>query len=204
MSAMYQELHRALANIDDMQHPMDNAIRDVLGIALSFDTYKLRHEVRLLATRDVAKTVTEATGLHVDHVTVVTPDQVAAEMLLWPPKHTLWEEPALPALIRRAPEKHASITRYHHMVTQGIDDLAMYGVRKNHHRCERDLRDQLVRQFGHVAGDACANHLALCIVGDMDAVKRTGALLRLFHTAPFITRNPLNPHKLLILVDNDI
>lgn len=200
------ELRRLFsADIDERGHPMDNAIRDVLAVAITINTHRHWPSVRLLAIDDVARTVTQATGMLVDHVKLVTPQEVSAEMLLWTSKDTLWDMVLDRALTERAPQHALKIEHVHGIVTKEINELAKFGIRRNFYRYSGDVQDQLVRQFGKVAGDACANHIALCLAGDHDAVRRTGALVSLMVTAsPFMTRDPLNPHKLLILVDNDI
>lgn len=206
MLRLDHELRRMFPNSDERHSPIDNAIRDVLAVAITINTHWHWPSVRLLAIDDVARTVTQATGMLVDHVKLVTPTDIAAEMLLWSNKDTLWDREVVNELRRRyGPDSSFMLERLQNLVKNEINDLAKYSVRKNFSRYDRDVQDQLVRQFGKVTGDACANHIALCLVGDHDACKRTGALVSLMVTAaPFMTRDPLNPHKLLILVDNDI
>lgn len=205
MLSLNLELRRTFRNADTRGSTTDNAIRDLCGVVMTINTHRLWQDMRLLAIDDVARTVMEATGLLVDHVKLVTPADIAAEMLLWPPRPTLWDHDLIADFPRRAPGFADKCTRMREFVVREIDELAKYGIRKNFYRYSGDVQDQLVRQFGHVAGDACANHLALSHIHSISASKRTGALVSLMVTAsPFMTRDPLNPHKLLILVDNDI
>lgn len=184
---------------------MDNAIRDVCAVAMTINAHRLWSDTRLVAVDDIRRTVTEATGTLVTNVRLVTPAEIGAEMLLWPPRETLWDHNVIDELrMTLENERALRLDVMRNLVTREIDDFAKSGIYKNFSRSGHELQDQLARQFGKVAGDVCANHLALTYMNSATARADTKALVSLMVTAsPFMTRDPLDPHTLLMLVNDD-
>lgn len=185
--------------------PMDNAIRHVSFVASTVNGYRLWHDVRRVAVDDIRRTVTEVTGMLVSDVRLVAPAEIGAEMLLWPPRQTLWDRNVIDELrMTLENERALRLDVMRDLVTREIDDFAKSGIYKNFSRSGHELQDQLVRQFGKVAGDVCANHIALTYMNGATARTDTKALVSLMVTAsPFMTRDPLDPHTLLMLVNDD-